>query len=68
MVSECMGNDQGRESMNYTASTEDMAEYANLIAALTRLDVQRQDVVNAIGDWERRHQVEDIETSEPPDP
>ena len=41
--------------MIYTATAEDMQEYAQLVAALTRADIQRQQCIDAIARWEKAH-------------
>ena len=41
--------------MIYTATAEDMQEYAQLVAALTRADLQRQQCIDAIARWEKAH-------------
>lgn len=41
--------------MIYTATAEDMQEYAQLIAALTHADIQRQQCIDAIARWEKAH-------------
>ena len=43
--------------MIYTASQADMQEYAQLIAALTQADLQRQQCIDRIAAWEKAHQV-----------
>ena len=41
--------------MIYTATAEDMQQYAQLIAALTHADIQRQQCIDAIARWEKAH-------------
>ena len=45
--------------MIYTATAKDMQEYAQLVAALTHADLQRQQCIDAIAKWEKAHGVEE---------
>ncbi len=45
--------------MNYTASTEDMQSYSRIISALTQLDIQREQYMQQLTQWEKEHTVEE---------
>ncbi len=45
--------------MMYTASEEDMREYARLVSVIASLDLQRNQAVQALGAWEEAHRVAD---------
>ena len=47
--------------MIYTATAEDMQEYAQLVAALTHADIQRKQCIDAIARWEKAHGQEPAE-------
>ena len=51
--------------MIYTATAEDMQEYAQLVAALTRADLQRQQCIDAIARWEQAHGAQPTRAAEP---
>lgn len=48
--------------MIYTATAEDMQEYAQLVAALTHADLQRQQCIDAIARWEKAHGQQEPDT------
>ena len=51
--------------MIYTATAEEMQEYAQLVAALTHADLQRQQCIDAIGRWEQAHGAKEPEIGRP---
>ncbi len=51
--------------MIYTATAEDMQEYAQLVAALTHADLQRQQCIDAIARWEKAHGQQEPDTVGP---
>ena len=51
--------------MIYTATAEEMQEYAQLVAALTHADLQRQQCIDAIARWEKAHGAEEPEIGRP---
>ena len=46
---------------SYTASEEDMKQYASLLRDLAVLDLQRNQVLQALGQWEQAHIVQEAE-------
>ena len=44
---------------SYTATEESMQEYSRIISALTQLDMQRQEYMQKLTQWEQEHQVEE---------
>lgn len=52
--------------MIYTATAEDMQEYAQLVAALTHADLQRQQCIDAIARWEKAHGQPDAPAEDQP--
>lgn len=51
--------------MIYTATAEEMQEYAQLVAALTHADLQRQQCIDAIARWEKAHGQQEPEIGRP---
>ena len=45
--------------MNYTASEQDMQEYSRIVSALTQLDMQREQYLQQLSQWEQQHKVEE---------
>lgn len=45
--------------MNYTASEQDMQEYSRIVSALTQLDMQREQYMQQLSQWEQQHKVEE---------
>ena len=45
--------------MNYTASESDMQSYSRIISALTQLDIQREQYMQQLTQWEKEHTVEE---------
>lgn len=43
--------------MNYKASETDMQEYSRIISALTQLDMQREQYLQQLSQWEQAHTV-----------
>ena len=41
--------------MNYTASEQDMQSYSRIISALTQLDMQREQYMQQLSQWEQAH-------------
>lgn len=50
----------------YTATEDDMKEYARLVGIVASLDLQRNQAVQALAAWEEAHAEDDGETSEVP--
>ena len=48
----------------YRASQEDMQTYANLLRDLAVLDLQRNQVIARLSEWERAHAITEPETEE----
>ena len=46
---------------SYTASEEDMKQYAKLLHDMAILDFQRDQTIRAIGQWEQAHIVQEAE-------
>lgn len=46
---------------SYTATEEDMKEYSKLIHELAILDNRRNQVLQALGQWEQAHIVQEAE-------
>ena len=44
---------------SYTATEESMQEYSRIISALTQLDMQRQEYMQQLSQWEQEHIVEE---------
>ena len=44
---------------SYTATEEDMQTYSRIISALTQLDMQRQEYMQQLAQWEKEHIVEE---------
>ena len=44
---------------SYTATEESMQEYSRIISALTQLDMQRQEYMQQLAQWEKEHIVEE---------
>lgn len=42
----------------YTATEESMQEYSRIISALTQLDMQRQEYMQQLSQWEQEHAIE----------
>ena len=42
---------------SYTATEESMQEYSRIISALTQLDMQRQEYMQKLAQWEQEHTV-----------
>lgn len=51
---------------SYTATEEDMKQYAAMLRDLAVLDLQRNQVLQALGQWEQAHIVQEAEPI--PDP
>ena len=45
--------------MNYTATAEDMQSYSRIISAITQLDMQREQYMQQLAQWEKEHSVEE---------
>lgn len=45
----------------YRATVEDMQQYGQLMRQLAVLDLQREQVVQAVADWEQAHALPEIE-------
>ena len=45
--------------MIYKASEQDMQTYSRIISALTQLDIQREQYMQQLSQWEKEHQVEE---------
>lgn len=43
--------------MNYTATESDMQSYSRIISALTQLDIQREQYMQQLTQWEKEHAV-----------
>lgn len=43
----------------YTATEEDMQSYSRIISALTQLDMQRQEYMQQLAQWENEHVLSD---------
>ena len=48
-----------RLSMIYKASEQDMQSYSRIISALTQLDIQREQYMQQLSQWEQEHKVEE---------
>ena len=46
---------------SYTATEEDMKQYAAMLRDLAVLDLQRNQVLQALGQWEQAHIVQEAE-------
>ena len=44
---------------SYTATEESMQEYSRIVSALTQLDMQRQEYMQQLSQWEKEHTVEE---------
>ena len=42
---------------SYTATEESMQEYSRIISALTQLDIQREQYMQQLSQWEQAHAV-----------
>lgn len=42
---------------SYTATEESMQEYSRIISAITQLDMQRQEYMQKLAQWEQEHTV-----------
>lgn len=42
---------------SYTATEESMQEYSRIVSALTQLDMQRQEYMQQLSQWEQAHAV-----------
>ena len=49
----------------YRANTEDMQAYAGLLRQLAVIDLQREQVVQAVAQWEQAHAVPEPEEPAP---
>ena len=45
--------------MIYKASEQDMQSYSRIISALTQLDIQREQYMQQLSQWEQEHKVEE---------
>ena len=43
----------------YTATEESMQEYSRIVSALTQLDIQREQYMQQLSQWEKEHIVEE---------
>jgi len=43
--------------MKYTATEQDMQSYSRIISALTQLDIQREQYMQQLSQWEKEHTV-----------
>ena len=48
---------------SYTATEQDMQVYSRIVSALTQLDMQRQEYMQQLAQWEKEHSVEEDPTS-----
>ena len=44
---------------SYTATEEDMQVYSRIISAITQLDMQREQYLQQLSQWEKEHSVEE---------
>ena len=56
--------------MRYEADEAGMQEYSRIISAISQLDVQRQQYMQMLADWEKAHQVpeDEVPAEEPQEP
>lgn len=54
--------------MRYEADEAGMQEYSRIISALSQLDIQRQQYMQMLADWEKVHQVAEESAEEPQEP
>ena len=56
--------------MRYEADEAGMQEYSRIISAISQLDIQRQQYMQMLADWEKAHQVAEPEApaEEPQEP
>ena len=44
---------------SYTATEQDMQTYSRIVSALTQLDIQREQYMQQLAQWEKEHTVEE---------
>lgn len=45
--------------MYYKATEQDMQSYSRIISAITQLDIQREQYMQQLSQWEKEHTVEE---------